>query len=138
MQFVAKLTKEEVGGYSVEFPDLDGCFTEGDSLEEALKNAKEALELTLMDVFDGEPVPVSKTKANEKKGFYAIDVSPAMSVAMTVLEARGKRSQREMANIMGMRLQAYQRLENPKSNLSLKMLQRIADVFGKKLVVSMV
>ncbi len=80
MQFVAKITKEEVGGYSVEFPDLDGCFTEGDTLEEALRNAKEAMELTLMDVFDGKPVPASKTKANEKKGFYAIDVSPAMSI----------------------------------------------------------
>ena len=28
---------EEVGGYSVTFPDLPGCITEGDTIEEALR-----------------------------------------------------------------------------------------------------
>ncbi|WP_338588228.1 type II toxin-antitoxin system HicB family antitoxin [Paenibacillus sp. Y5S-9] len=39
-------------GINVTFPDLPGCFTCGDSVEEALLMAKEALELFL----DGEPV----------------------------------------------------------------------------------
>lgn len=33
--------------YWVEFPDLDGCLTSGDTLETAFKNAKEALNLYL-------------------------------------------------------------------------------------------
>ncbi len=32
----------EEGGYSVSFPDLPGCFTEGDDLKEAMEMAKEA------------------------------------------------------------------------------------------------
>lgn len=32
----------EEGGYSVSFPDLPGCFTEGDDLAEAIKMANEA------------------------------------------------------------------------------------------------
>ena len=32
----------EEGGYSVSFPDLPGCFTEGDTLSEAISMAKEA------------------------------------------------------------------------------------------------
>lgn len=28
MHYIAKLTKE-AAGYAVEFPDLDGCFTQG-------------------------------------------------------------------------------------------------------------
>lgn len=36
---------EEDGSYWVEFPDLDGCFSDGDSIVEALENAKEALAL---------------------------------------------------------------------------------------------
>ena len=34
---------EEVGGYSVDFPDLLGCVTEGDTLAEAIRMAEDAL-----------------------------------------------------------------------------------------------
>ncbi len=46
------------GGYSVEVPALPGCFTDGRTVEEAICNAKEAVEgyiLSLMD--DDLPVP---------------------------------------------------------------------------------
>jgi antitoxin HicB len=33
----------EDGGYWVEFPDLDGCFSQGDSIAEANSNAADAL-----------------------------------------------------------------------------------------------
>ena len=33
----------EDGAYNVEFPDLDGCLTYGDTIEEAFLNAQEAL-----------------------------------------------------------------------------------------------
>lgn len=39
--------KEEVGGYSVTFPDLPGCNTEGNDLAEALYMAQDALGLYL-------------------------------------------------------------------------------------------
>lgn len=38
---------EDVVGYWVEFPDLPGCFSQGQSIEETLENAKEALGLFL-------------------------------------------------------------------------------------------
>ena len=45
-------------GISVEFPDLPGCFSYGDSDIEAVANAKEALELHLFGLEDdGEPIP---------------------------------------------------------------------------------
>lgn len=37
----------EVGGYTVEIPDIPGCVTEGDTLEDARAMAKEAIELML-------------------------------------------------------------------------------------------
>ncbi|MBO4496789.1 MAG: type II toxin-antitoxin system HicB family antitoxin [Lachnospiraceae bacterium] len=39
-------------GYSVEFPDLPGCCTCGDSLEESLSMAKDALSLFLVELED--------------------------------------------------------------------------------------
>ena len=44
--YPAVFLKEE-DGYSVSFPDLSGCFTQGDSLEEAMEMAQEALGLYL-------------------------------------------------------------------------------------------
>ena len=46
------------GGYSVDFPDLPGCVSAGDGLEEALSMAREALSLHLYGMAeDGEPMP---------------------------------------------------------------------------------
>lgn len=44
--------KEEDGGYSVWIPDLPGCASQGNSLEEAIGNIKEAIELHLENAED--------------------------------------------------------------------------------------
>lgn len=50
--------KSEKTGYSVSFPDISGCFTQGDTLEEAKENAKDALCLMLYDMEEkGEDIP---------------------------------------------------------------------------------
>lgn len=43
MKFNVMLEEAEEGGFVVTVPALDGCITEGDTLEEALENAKEAI-----------------------------------------------------------------------------------------------
>jgi len=43
MRFNVILKPAEEGGFNVIVPALDGCFTQGDTEEEALKNAKEAI-----------------------------------------------------------------------------------------------
>lgn len=43
MKFNIILEPAEEGGYNVTVPALDGCFTEGDTEEEAMKNAEEAI-----------------------------------------------------------------------------------------------
>jgi predicted RNase H-like HicB family nuclease len=45
--YPAVFITEEVGGYSVLFPDLPGCQTQGDTMEEALAMASEVLGLYL-------------------------------------------------------------------------------------------
>ena len=39
--------KDEDGFYVIECPLFDGCFTQGNTLDEALKNIREVLELIL-------------------------------------------------------------------------------------------
>jgi antitoxin HicB len=47
LKYTVILVPEEEGGYSVEVPALPGCFTQGETKEEAISMAKEAIELYL-------------------------------------------------------------------------------------------
>jgi antitoxin HicB len=48
----------EEGGYTVKVPALPGITTEGDTLEEALANGREAIELWIEVTKErGEPIP---------------------------------------------------------------------------------
>jgi predicted RNase H-like HicB family nuclease len=49
MEFNIIYQKEKEGGFSVFVPSLSGCFSQGDTIEEAKENIKEAIELYLED-----------------------------------------------------------------------------------------
>ncbi|MBS5308892.1 MAG: type II toxin-antitoxin system HicB family antitoxin [Veillonella sp.] len=54
-------------GYTVTFPDLIGCVTEGDTLEEAVKMAEDALGIYLYTLSEeGEPFPEATNPINLK------------------------------------------------------------------------
>ncbi len=48
--FPVILEEEEQGGYVVTNPAFDGCYSQGETVEEALKNIKEATELCLEEM----------------------------------------------------------------------------------------
>lgn len=48
--YPAIFEKESEGGYSVYFPDIEGCYTQGEDLAEAVENAEDALCLALYDL----------------------------------------------------------------------------------------
>jgi predicted RNase H-like HicB family nuclease len=59
--YVAKIEEAEEGGYIVRFPSLPGCFTQGETLEEAMAMGKEVLGLYLSVLKDdGEAIPKEK------------------------------------------------------------------------------
>lgn len=43
MKFNVVVEPAEEGGFIVSVPTLDGCYTQGETIEEALENAKEAV-----------------------------------------------------------------------------------------------
>lgn len=52
------LHKEPEGGFTVSVPDLPGCVTYGEDLDEAIAMAKEAIALYIEELQDrGEPIP---------------------------------------------------------------------------------
>ena len=51
MQFTVKLTEDkEDGGYTVQCIELPGAISQGDTIDEALENIKEAIMLVLEDM----------------------------------------------------------------------------------------
>ena len=58
MRQVILIPDLEVGGYTVEVPSLPGCISEGDTIEEALENIKDAMQGYIESLeADGLPVP---------------------------------------------------------------------------------
>lgn len=50
-QFTVRLlSKDEGGGYLVEYPDIPGCMSDGETIQEAIANGREALR-DCIDVF---------------------------------------------------------------------------------------
>jgi antitoxin HicB len=121
--------------YLVEFPDLPGCLTEGDTLEDARHNAREALTGYLESIFERE-IKIPLPSDMKGKNVYYIEPEPEVSVPVILRKLRETRnlSQEDIAKVLGLSYQTYRRLEKPgKSNPTLKTLERIAKVFEKDL-----
>lgn len=52
MKFKVVLEPSDEGGYTVFVPSLPGCISEGDSVDDAMSNIREAIELYLEPVED--------------------------------------------------------------------------------------
>lgn len=74
--YPAIFDEEEVGGYSVSFPDLSGCITEGDTLDEVFDMARDAMGIYLSQMeADCKEIPTASNPAElhpEGKGFVAM------------------------------------------------------------------
>ena len=64
--FTVLIEKDENGIYVAEVPDLKGCYTQGDSVEEVMKNIKEVIEMCLEDqnVTPNEFIGIQKIEVN--------------------------------------------------------------------------
>lgn len=123
------------GLFGVEFPDLPNIITVGETHDEAVAMATEALNSALeTDVSRGFSLP--EPVAGPAEGLYPIEVSPHIVIAWDIRKIRGDKSQSEIAGRLGLSYQTYQRLENPaKANPTVKTLERVARAFGKRLEV---
>ena len=126
--------KKERNLFLAQFPDMTNIQTYGNTHEEALSMAKEALEGCLeSDISRGIPIPPPAYK----KG-YPVAVSSHIILALRLRELRGNQSQTDIAQKLGLTYQSYQRLENPrKANPTVKTLEKIARVYGRELSIAL-
>ena len=66
--FPAVFTALEDGRYEVYFPDLEGCYTFGDDLQDAIKMAQDVLALTLYEYeADERSIPEASERSVQKE-----------------------------------------------------------------------
>jgi predicted RNase H-like HicB family nuclease/DNA-binding XRE family transcriptional regulator len=133
MQYRARIAQE--GKYWLtSFPDCPGCQTFGDSREEALTMAGEALSGWIeAHLVDGESPPRPKAKRGTP-------VSVAANVAIAV-EVRWMRedlhlTQTQLAKKVKVSQQAIAKLERPAGNPSIETLARLAKALGRQVNVT--
>ncbi len=75
MEFTVIIHSAEEGGFWVEVPTLPGCFSQGETFEEAMENIREAIELHLEVLReDGSELPgendliISRVRIGEVTG----------------------------------------------------------------------
>lgn len=139
IRYQIKIHKED-GSYWGQFVDFPGCFTIGDTKEELLENAREALSLQLEEARDPQWVV---PEPSEKKGSGYAWVMPFEDVAIPLMirQARLKKGvgQRQLAKLLGMSVQQIQRLEMPgKSNPTVKTLSAISRALEEQLEIRLV
>lgn len=138
IKYQAKLEKEE-DGYSVSFPDLEGCFTQGDTYEEALEMAKDALSLYLEELRDPDWIVPKPTKKKLGKSYEWITPNTEVAIPLMIRQIRQKHnlSQKQMAKVLNITFQQLQKLETPyKSNPTVKTLNKISNALNSKLEIS--
>jgi antitoxin HicB len=132
VEYAALVRRQDGGGYLVEFPDLPGCLTEGDTLEGALTNAAEALSGWLfVAIKTNQRVPVPTVRRG--RNYHRVEPDLDVTLPLLILWARKSRglTQLQMAHRLGVTQQAYRKFEIPgKSNPRLKTLARLFDTLG--------
>ena len=137
MEYSAKIIKDE-NCYLVSFVDFPNVMTFGDTIEEALSNASEALNGALESDFErGYELPTPTEKDGDD--YYKVSILAHIEISYELRQMRVQKTQTqiEIASMLGVSYQAYQKLENPrKCNPTIKTLEKISSVLGKKLEVS--
>lgn len=131
MKYHFKYYKEKKG-YWAECAELEGCRSQGDTLDDLKKNLQEALNLFLDEPEDSQLVIPLPKKRLLGRNILAVEVDPQIAIASLVRSERLKRrwSQKTAAKELGMPLFSYQRLEHSKTaNPEWKTLIKLRRVF---------
>lgn len=68
MKYAVVLHKDEGSDYGVTVPDVPGCFSAGETIDEALRNVVDALSMQFEGlVEDGEPMPEAQSIEHHRK-----------------------------------------------------------------------
>lgn len=122
----------------VSFPDVPEAITEGDTREEALTNAVEALGLALLTYPRRDlPLPVASAAGS---GMVPVSVAPATAAKLAVLEAFRDAgiSKTELARRLAINEKEVRRILDPMHSTKIGALDAALTALGRRMVVTIV
>jgi predicted RNase H-like HicB family nuclease len=86
--YIALVHKDKDTSYGVSFPDVPGCISAGDTFEEAMDNASQALagHLAIMEA-DGDQVPNARSLEELKQDAEFVEDSSDAVIAFVLPQA---------------------------------------------------
>ena len=122
--------------FNVEFVDLPGCLTYGETMDEAQANAKEALNGYLSSI-DLRKIDIPIPSKLKKKNIYYIkpELNTAFAIWLKLSRTKNGYSQKDMAEILNITFQGYQKYENPiKANPTLKTISKLENILHENII----
>jgi antitoxin HicB len=128
---------KESKGYWAECIELEGCYTQADTLDELKTNMQDALNLFLSEPEKSNhifPMPLKRIPKYKNTIVEKVHVNTSVAFSMLIRQTRIKKklTLREMADILNYKnINTYVKLERAKtSNPQLKTLANIKEVFA--------
>ena len=93
MRYPVVIHKDKSSDYGVTVPDLPGCFSAGETMEDAMTNVVEAIECHLEGLlFDGDAIPVAQpVEGHQKNKNFAGGTWALVNVDLSKLASKAKR-----------------------------------------------
>ncbi|MGA9069555.1 MAG: type II toxin-antitoxin system HicB family antitoxin [Terracidiphilus sp.] len=133
MLYPVKITHQDVGNYAVEFPDIPEALTLGDTVEEALRQAVDALETALDFYFDhGRMVPMPSAP---KRGHRLVALPASISAKVLLFnELIGQKVRpSDLAKRLSIPRQHVNRLLDPRHSTKIDNIAAALKALGKTL-----
>jgi antitoxin HicB len=137
MKFPVKLTLDKIsGGYVVTFPDIPEAITQGETVEEALTMAKEALETAIDFYFEDKRAVPSPSVA--KRGQKTIELPVSLSAKILLLNEMVKQKIRpaELARRLNTTPQEINRLTNLRHTSRIDGIAAALNAMGRQLDIT--
>jgi antitoxin HicB len=138
MRFPVQLSKEPAGGYTVTFPDIPEAITCGESVEDALYHAKDALE-SAMDFYldDKRTVPAP---SKPKRGQYVVELPASVTAKVLLLNEMSSQKVRpsELAQRLKMTRQEVNRLIDRRHKSKIDGIADALKALGKSMEIRVV
>lgn len=135
MDYPVTLTPDDNGTVLVTFPDVDGAVTFGDTIDEALARAPDAL-ATILEAYikDRRPIPPPSTRRTK----YRVAVPALVEAKIRLYEAMrsAKVGKAELGRRLDWHLPQVDRLLAMTHGSKLAQLEAAFGALGKRLVVS--
>lgn len=133
--FPAKIQKDKDGQFHVRFFDIDEATTQASTLDEALTNAEAILNSSLNARLNDD-IEVNWPMISEGKDIYHIAPSAKIQSAMLIHYSRGERSKDNIAQKMGITVEALEALEKTLTSPTLDLMEKAANALGKRVVLN--